>query len=145
MLYTYPMNKTSTPPSLEKLFRVLVDPTRLRLLNLIADQEICVCYFVEILGISQPKVSRHLAYLRRAGFVETRREGKWMHYRLAVPKDAVAARILHATLTGLRKKPEMQRDSNRLKSACCSSKKPETLQEAPLPISLSNRSVRVCV
>jgi ArsR family transcriptional regulator, arsenate/arsenite/antimonite-responsive transcriptional repressor len=141
MLYNHPMTKTPTPLSLEKLFRVLADPTRLRLLNLIADQEICVCYLVEILGISQPKVSRHLAYLRRAGFVETRREGKWMHYRLTVPQDAVAAQILHATLMGLRKKPEMRRDSNRLKSACCSSRKPETLQEAPMPIPLSDRSV----
>jgi ArsR family transcriptional regulator len=140
MLYDHAMTKT-TPLSLEKLFRALADPTRLRLLNLIADQEICVCYFVEILGISQPKVSRHLAYLRRAGFVETRREGKWMHYRLAAPQDAVAAQILRATLTGLRKKPEMRRDLHRLKSTSCSSRKPETLQEAPLPIPVSDRSV----
>src|SRR5579864_8771836 len=80
--------------SLDLLLRALADPTRLRLLNLIADREICVCYLVEILRISQPKVSRHLAYLRRAGIVASRREGKWMHYRLVMPKDDVAAGIL---------------------------------------------------
>ena len=66
---------------LEPLFRALADETRLRLLNLIADREICVCYFVEILGLSQPKISRHLAYLRNAGIVSARRDGKWMHYK----------------------------------------------------------------
>ncbi len=141
MLYNAGMTATRTAFSLEKLFRVLADPTRLRLLNLIADREICVCYFVEILEISQPKVSRHLAYLRRAGIVDTRREGKWMHYRLAAPKDDVAARILCATLKHLREKPEMRRDTSRLSSACCSAKKSETLQEAPLPIPLSDRSL----
>ena len=57
------MPKKAKPFALDLLFRALADPTRLRLLNLIADKEICVCYFVEILGISQPKISRHLAYL----------------------------------------------------------------------------------
>lgn len=98
-------------PSLDLLFRALAEPTRLRLLNLIADREICVCYFVEILRISQPKVlkvSRHLADLRRAGIVAARREGKWMHYRLVAPKDQAAASILHETLKHLKKKPEMR-------------------------------------
>src|ERR1700692_3649361 len=93
--------------SLDVFFRALADSTRLRLLNLIADREICVCYFVEILGISQPKVSRHLAYLRRAGIVASRREGKWMHYRLVTPKDKAAASILNETLKHLKQKPEM--------------------------------------
>src|SRR5579863_10348558 len=92
------MTKAVRKISLDVLFRALADPTRLRLLNLIADREICVCYFVEILGMSQPKVSRHLAYLRKAGLVRARREGKWMHYRLAVPTSETAARILAATL-----------------------------------------------
>src|SRR5947207_15922499 len=68
--------------SLEQLFRALADSTRLRLLNLMNGREVCVCYFVEILKTSQPKISRHLAYLRRAGIVAARRDGKWMHYRL---------------------------------------------------------------
>ena len=72
---------------LERLFRALADPTRLRLINLVAKQEVCVCYFVEVIGVPQPKISRHLAYLRRAGIVAARREGKWMHYKLVVPSD----------------------------------------------------------
>ena len=119
--------------SLDLLFRALADPTRLRLLNLIADREICVCYFVEILRTSQPKISRHLAYLRNAGIVAARREGKWMHYRLAIPADHAAASILRETLKHLREKPEMKRDVSRLSSACCSPQKFELLQGAPAP------------
>ncbi|HZS48542.1 MAG TPA: metalloregulator ArsR/SmtB family transcription factor, partial [Blastocatellia bacterium] len=66
--------------SMELLFSALADRTRLRLLNLMGDDEVCVCYFVEILDTNQPKISRHLAYLRRAGIVAGRREGKWIHY-----------------------------------------------------------------
>jgi ArsR family transcriptional regulator, arsenate/arsenite/antimonite-responsive transcriptional repressor len=120
-------------PALDLLFRALADPTRLRLLNLIADREICVCYFVEILRISQPKVSRHLAYLRRAGIVASRREGKWMHYRLLAPKDDAAASILHKALKHLKKKVEMRRDVSRLSAACCDSEKYQLLQAAPQP------------
>ena len=81
------MGRSAKSYDLSLLFAALADRTRLRLLNLIADREICVCYLVEILRISQPKVSRHLAYLRRAGMVASRREGKWMHYRLRMPAD----------------------------------------------------------
>src|ERR1700730_16423140 len=91
------MPKKHKPFALDLLFRALADPTRLRLLNLVADREICVCYFVEILRTSQPKISRHLAYLRNAGIVAARREGKWMHYRLTIPKDRAAASILRET------------------------------------------------
>jgi ArsR family transcriptional regulator len=107
------------------------------LLNLIADREICVCYFVEILRINQPKVSRHLAYLRRAGIVASRREGKWMHYRLVAPKDQAAASILRETLKHLNKKPEMRRDVSRVSSACCAPQKYELLQAAPQPAVLT--------
>ncbi|HXA76834.1 MAG TPA: metalloregulator ArsR/SmtB family transcription factor [Candidatus Acidoferrales bacterium] len=131
------MSKADSNPSLDVLFRALADPTRLRLLNLIADREICVCYFVEILRISQPKVSRHLAYLRRAGIVASRREGKWMHYRLAAPKDQAAASILQETLKHLKKKSEMRRDVSRLSSACCAPEKYELLQTAPQPALLT--------
>jgi ArsR family transcriptional regulator, arsenate/arsenite/antimonite-responsive transcriptional repressor len=74
-----------------RFFQALGDNTRLRLLNLMADQEICVCYFVEILNQPQPKISRHLAYLRNAGIVTTRRDGKWMHYRIVTPPNEGAA------------------------------------------------------
>lgn len=127
------MAKTPTNFSLDLLFRALADHTRLRLLNLIAGREICVCYFVEILGISQPKISRHLAYLRRAGIVASRRDGKWIHYRLRVPKDQAAADILKETLKHLRARPDMQRDAARLGFACCTPQKFHLLQGAPQP------------
>jgi ArsR family transcriptional regulator, arsenate/arsenite/antimonite-responsive transcriptional repressor len=128
------VTKAQASPSLDVLFRALADSTRLRLLNLIADREICVCYFVEILNISQPKVSRHLAYLRRAGIVASRREGKWMHYRLMTPKDQAAASILGETLKHLKQKPEMQKDISRLSAACCSPQKYELPTAAPQPV-----------
>jgi ArsR family transcriptional regulator, arsenate/arsenite/antimonite-responsive transcriptional repressor len=133
MIYTLGMPKPQGRFSLDLLFRAFADLTRLRLLNLIADGDICVCYFVEILHTSQPKISRHLAYLRKAGIVTARRDGKWMHYRLAIPRDEVAARILRETLKHLREKPEMQRDILRLRFASCAPQKYAVLQGAPLP------------
>ncbi|MGH9681579.1 MAG: ArsR/SmtB family transcription factor [Candidatus Acidiferrales bacterium] len=115
------------------LFRALADPTRLRLLNLTADREICVCYFVEILGISQPKISRHLAYLRRAGIVAVRRQGRWMHYRVLTPPDPAAASILKAALERLRQDPEMKSDLAKLDSACCQPGQFEIPDNAPQP------------
>jgi len=133
MLYTPVMRRTSRPFSLDLLFRALADSTRLRLLNLIAGREICVCYFVGVLRVSQPKISRHLAYLRRAGLVSARREGKWMHYRLVFPDDAAAAAILRLTLEHLRQLPEMRRDLARLDFARGALEKFVTLQRAPQP------------
>ena len=127
------MSKKTKLFAIELLFRALADPTRLRLLNLIADREICVCYFVEILGISQPKISRHLAYLRRAGIVAARRQGRWMHYRLVVPQDAVASSILKETLKHLRERPDMQREFTKLGTACCKPGEFELPQRAPQP------------
>src|SRR5215468_590299 len=88
------MAKADKGFDMELLFRALADRTRLRLLNLIGQDEVCVCYFVEVLKTNQPKISRHLAYLRRAGIVEARREGKWMHYRIVQPADRFAASVL---------------------------------------------------
>ncbi|MGC2333647.1 MAG: metalloregulator ArsR/SmtB family transcription factor [Candidatus Acidiferrales bacterium] len=123
--------------SLDHLFRALADPTRLRLLNLIADREVCVCYFVGILRIGQPKVSRHLAYLRGAGIVEARRDGRWMHYRLAIPREPAAADILRATLAHLKSLPQMQRDLARLGSACCAPERFVALRGAPQPVAIA--------
>src|SRR5689334_1950551 len=128
--------RSATAP-LDLLFRALADPTRLRLLNLIADREICVCYLVEILRMSQPKVSRHLAYLRRAGIVASRREGKWMHYRLRTPDDHAAAAILREALGRLHAIPAMRRDTSRLTSACCAPQKFEVPAAAPQPHGLA--------
>lgn len=104
---------------LERLFHALADRTRLRLLHLMAEQEVCVCHFAEVLQAPQPKISRHLAYLRRAGLVTARRDGKWMHYRLAQPADADLARVLQSTLEALRQDQSMQRDQTHLQKACC--------------------------
>ena len=118
---------------MERFFQALGDTTRLRLLNLMASQELCVCYFVEILGQAQPKISRHLAYLRSAGIVAARREGTWMHYRIVPPPHAGAARILRQTLDWLHEDRSMQADSSRLVKACCAPEKFIGLQGAPHP------------
>jgi ArsR family transcriptional regulator len=115
----------------ELFFQALGDTTRLRLLNLVGEQELCVCHFVEILDQPQPKISRHLAYLRRAGIVEARREGKWMHYRIAPPPDAGAAKLLRKTLKWLADDRLMQSDRARLSKAVCPPSSLVTLQAAP--------------
>uniref|UniRef100_E6QI47 HTH arsR-type domain-containing protein n=1 Tax=mine drainage metagenome TaxID=410659 RepID=E6QI47_9ZZZZ len=100
------------------------------------DQELCVCYFVEILGQPQSKISRHLAYLRNASLVISRREGKWMHYRIATPSNPRAAQLLFNTMEWLKEEKAMQADRARLDRACCSPKKFATLQDAPKPNSI---------
>jgi ArsR family transcriptional regulator, arsenate/arsenite/antimonite-responsive transcriptional repressor len=117
----------------ELLFKALADRTRLRLLNLLSAGEVCVCYFVEVLGTNQPKISRHLAYLRRAGVVVSRREGKWMHYRIATPEDARAARVFGEVMAWLAEDREMQRDRARLENFCCAPQPPVRLKGAPRP------------
>jgi ArsR family transcriptional regulator len=121
---------------MEALFSALADRTRLRLLNLIRNDEVCVCFFVEVLKTNQPKISRHLAYLRRAGVVSARREGKWMHYRIAEPSEPHAARVMREVMEWLAQDEEMQRDRERLIKACCSPQPPVQLRGAPRPASL---------
>lgn len=127
------MHNGGVQTDLVPLFAALADRTRLRILNLLKAGEVCVCYFVEILGESQPKVSRHLAYLRRAGVVHARRDGKWIHYSLAKPADAAVAGVLESTLSALERDRQMQRDRLALERVCCGAKLPETLQNAPRP------------
>jgi ArsR family transcriptional regulator len=121
----------------ELFFRALADRTRLRLLNLMRNDEVCVCFFVEVLKTNQPKISRHLAYLRRAGIVGARREGQWMHYRVAEPTDPDAARLIKDVMTWLANDQEMQRDRERLVKVCCAPQLPVSIQSAPRPASLS--------
>ncbi len=123
---------------LPRLFAALADRTRLRLLSLMNGREVCVCYFVEILRQSQPKVSRHLAYLRRAGIVRARREGKWMHYSMERPADAAAAAILNAALESFGADREMQADRAQLDRACCRPERFVTLVGAPIPAPLKS-------
>ena len=133
--YTLNMARTAKF-DLVTLFAALADPTRLRLLNLMDGREVCVCYFVEILKQGQPKISRHLAYLRRAGVVEARRDGKWMHYRIEWPDDSRAASILDATLQSFKADKDMQADLARLDKACCEPQRFVMLQGAPIPMTL---------
>jgi ArsR family transcriptional regulator len=118
-------------------FRALADRTRLRVINLMGADELCVCFFVEVLGASQPKVSRHLAYLRRAGVVGARRDGKWIHYRVVEPPNPHAAGVLRQTRAWLAEDREMRADRERLMRVCCSPQVPVQLQGAPRPASLS--------
>ena len=134
------MPAKSSQFNVERFFQALGDNTRLRLLNLMGDREICVCYFVEILGQGQPKISRHLAYLRSAGIVAARREGKWMHYRIVMPENLGAAQVLRQTLAWLKDDRAMQVDRSRLAKACCSPTKFVALQGAPVPISVETQS-----
>lgn len=134
------MSAKSSQFNVERFFQALGDNTRLRLLNLMGDQEICVCYFVEILGQAQPKISRHLAYLRSAGIVEARREGKWMHYRIVMPGNAGAAQVLRQTLAWLQEDRSMQADRTRLAKACCNPTKFVALQCAPVPIPVDSQN-----
>jgi ArsR family transcriptional regulator, arsenate/arsenite/antimonite-responsive transcriptional repressor len=113
---------------METVFKALADSTRLRILGLLLTGEVCVCHIHDALKISQPKASRHLAYLRRAGLVETRRAGTWMHYRIASPPDAVLGTV-HRTVThALRHQPIVQKDLTRLENltGCCVPKAEET-------------------
>ena len=122
----------------ETFFRALADRTRLRLLNLMGADEVCVCFFVEILKTNQPKISRHLAYLRRAGIVGVRRDGQWMHYRVVEPANPEVARLLKDVMSWLAADQEMQRDRERLVKICCAPNLPVSIQSAPRPSSLSN-------
>ena len=106
---------------METLFKALADATRLRILGLLLTGEVCVCHIHESLKIPQPKASRHLAYLRRAGLVEARRDGLWMHYRLATLADPVVAAIGDTVRHALAHMDIVQRDAERLqkKTGCC--------------------------
>jgi ArsR family transcriptional regulator, arsenate/arsenite/antimonite-responsive transcriptional repressor len=100
---------------LERVFRALGDPTRLRIIGLLAGGEVCVCQIHESLRIPQPKTSRHLAYLRRAGLVDARKEGLWVHYRLAEPADPTVRTVLNAAVHTLTHVQTARTDRSRLK------------------------------
>lgn len=131
------MSRAARKFDMELFFRALADRTRLRLLHLMGGDEVCVCFFVEILGVGQPKVSRHLAYLRRAGVVAARREGTWMHYRIVEPSNEDAARVLADVRAWLAREPEMQKDRKKLVKVCCAPEPPSHLLGAPRPASIA--------
>jgi len=106
---------------MEALFRALADSTRLRILGLLLTGEVCVCDIHESLKIPQSKASRHLAYLRKSGLVQTRRDGLWIHYRLGTLPDPVLAAIGDAVRHALTHIDTVQRDAERLqkRNGCC--------------------------
>src|ERR1043166_5275026 len=103
------------------VFKALSDPTRLRLLGLLLTGEVCVCHIHETLRISQPKASRHLAYLRAAGLVDARRDGLWMHYKLSGPSHPIPQSIAEIVRHALTHLETVQKDAGRLhkKTGCC--------------------------
>lgn len=106
------------------MFRAFSDHTRLRILNLLTQGELCVCDITAILDQSQPKISRHLAYLRRAGLVRARREGLWMHYHLAPAVNAFHKNLLNCLDCCFTAVPELSRDRDALdQRGCCNGKK----------------------
>jgi len=109
------------------LFKTLADPTRLRLLNLLACGETCVCELTDTLRVVQPKVSRHLAHLKRAGLVEARRNGKWMHYCWAKHGDPLISHVLAGLREWMAKDDGMNGERRKRNKVCCRSslKEPE--------------------
>ena len=118
---------------LEDLMLALADPTRLRLLSMMRKQEVCVCYFTAVIDAPQPTISRHLAYLRGKGLVATRRDGKWMHYRLSPPEDKALGKTLEQVLDTASEDVQIKADAKRLKAACCDPGKLVGIEDAPKP------------
>lgn len=108
--------KTATHTTrVDSLFRAFSDRTRLRIMNLLrSHREICVCDIMRVLDLPQAKVSRHLAYLRRAGFVDTRRDGQWIYYRLLKPQGALHTKMLECLRCCLAEVPQLQADRTKL-------------------------------
>lgn len=114
--------KTKPNHRADLLFRAFSDRTRLRILYMLRGHELCVCYIVDVLGVPQPKASRHLAYLRKAGLVLVRKEGQWMHYSLAPARTAFHQKLLDCLNSCFHEVPELATDARRLKmiTSCCS-------------------------
>lgn len=112
-----PTPKVKDLEALTTVYAALADPTRLRILSLLGDGEICVCHIHASLDVPQPTASRHLAYLRKSGLVEARREGIWMHYKLAPIDDPVVASVVKAALHALTHAAISAKDERRLQLA----------------------------
>jgi ArsR family transcriptional regulator len=112
--------KTVAANPVDRMFRAFSDPTRLRILNLLLPGELCVCDIVNTLKVPQPTASRHLAYLRKSGLVEARRDGLWMYYRLAPPQTAFHKKLIDCLGCCFQAVPQLAKDSKRLQRfKCC--------------------------
>jgi ArsR family transcriptional regulator len=92
-----------TVAQVENTLKALADRTRLRILALMGSDEVCVCHIHDSLGLPQPTVSRHLAYLRRSGLVAARRDGVWMHYRVAPALPEPVRQVMQAAVSSVTK------------------------------------------
>ena len=127
---------------LEDVFKALADKTRLRILALLGNNEVCVCHIHDSLGVPQPTASRHLAYLRRSGLVTVRRDGVWMHYQVSKSLDPVVQNVVNAAVEALGQLPATASDRKQFQrsfgqlyvldspagGACCA---PRTQEWAP--------------
>lgn len=95
---------------LEAVFKALADKTRLRILALLGNNEVCVCHIHDTLGLPQPTASRHLAYLRKSGLVDVRRDGVWMHYRVSASLDPLVQKVVNTAVTALLEIPTTSED-----------------------------------
>jgi ArsR family transcriptional regulator, arsenate/arsenite/antimonite-responsive transcriptional repressor len=98
----------------DRIFRALSDPTRLRILHLLSKGELCVCDIMDVIGAPQPRISRHLAYLKRVGLVRDRKEGPWRHYSLADSRSPLQNRLLKCVSEGVDEMPLLERDARKL-------------------------------
>jgi ArsR family transcriptional regulator len=116
------MKRTTGTPApaidqLEIVFKALADRTRLRILALLGNNEVCVCHIHDSLGVPQPTASRHLAYLRRAGLVTARRDGVWMHYRVTRSLDPAVQAVVNAAVGALTRVPTTAEDRRQFERA----------------------------
>jgi len=125
---TVPMaDRSTTVSQVDLMFRAFCDRTRLRILSLLQDGELCVGDIVESLQVPQPKVSRHLAYLRKASLVTVRKEGLWYYYSLASPRTEFHRKLLDCAITCFKDVPEIKSDNSRARKlrksgGCCPEK-----------------------
>jgi ArsR family transcriptional regulator len=114
--------KTQATNQVDRVFRAFSDRTRLRILHLLRGGELCVCHLVDVLGVPQPKASRHLAYLRKAGLVAARKQGLWAYYSLAPARNKFHQRLLDCLECCHHDVPELAQDAKllaaRLKKCC---------------------------
>lgn len=103
----------AAPEGVDLMFRAFCDRTRLRILSLLQDGEFCVADIVQILDVPQPRVSRHLGHLKKAGLVVARKSGTWMHYSLAPPRTTFHRKLLDCAVTCFQEVPEIQSDNAR--------------------------------
>ena len=104
------MKSRAAIDELEHVFKALADRTRLRILALLGNNEVCVCHIHDSLGLPQPTVSRHLAYLRRSGLVAARRDGVWMHYQVSRSLSPLVRGIVGSAVEALRRVPDTTLD-----------------------------------